>query len=397
MIIGVIVDNDLNSDVRVIKEAKLLARLGHQVHVLCYGYKGKSYSDIKGLTVHRCWVSTTWKNKSFFLYNSIPIFQMFWKRHIVNFINKVKPEMIHAHDLYMSEVTKLGIEKSKFSNIKFVLDLHENFPVAVKSYNWTKGFLRHLISNPNKWTQIEGQYLSYPDKIITLSQGFKETLLNRYNFLDSKNVTPLPNVPDLEEFNGGSDHIPQLQWANPDAKVFLYFGAIAERRGIFDTIDAFKNLVNNKTNINLLLIGPVDKADKDSFNSKTKPFIENKQLIYIPWIELKDLPLYMKLSNVALAPFIKNDQHDSGIANKIFQYMYGSLPIIASNCKPQQELIEKEEIGSIFQNQEQLEQLLKDYSESNTLDEIGSKAKKVLLEKYNISLYKETMDKIFRL
>lgn len=396
MRIGVIVDNDFNSDARVIKEAKLLADIGHEVHVLCYGYKGKTYPDIAGIKIHRCWVSMFWKKKSFFFYHLIPAFKFFWIRHITHFINKVKPEMIHAHDLYMSKVCHKGIEKSTLKNkIGLVLDLHENFPVAVKSYNWTHGTLRSLLAQPSKWGKLEKEYLSYADKIITLSEDFKEVLSNKFPILNKENIYIIPNVPDINEFNTEDKNMAPLPWTHPNAKVFFYFGIIAERRGIFSAIKAFEDLISSGEDLNMLLIGPVDKADKSLFNDKTRKHIETGRLIYIPWIELAELANYMKLGDVGLAPFVKNDQHDSGIANKIFQYMYGSLPIIASNCKPQQELIEKEAIGAIFSNQDELTELMKSYSKSTNLDEIGQRAKEALMEKYNMTLYKDTMKNIY--
>ncbi len=396
MKIGVIVDNDFNSDARVIKEAKLLVDIGHEVHVLCYGYKGKTYPDIEGINIHRCWVSMFWKKKSFFFYHLIPAFKQFWIRHISNFINEIKPEMIHGHDLYMSKVCHKGIKKSALrGKVKMVLDLHENFPVAVKSYNWTRGTLRRLLAQPEKWEKLEEEYLSYADKIITLSDDFKKVISGKFSFLKKENIYIIPNVPDIHEFNTEDKNMEPLPWTNPKAKVFFYFGIIAERRGIFSAIEAFENLIQQGENLNMLLIGPVDKADKSLFNAKTKHHIQSGRLIYIPWIQLAELTNYMKLGDIGLAPFVKNDQHDSGIANKIFQYMYGSLPIIASNCKPQQDLIEKEQIGAIFSNQAELTELMKLYAKSTNLDEIGSKAKEVLLEKYNMTHYRDTMNNIF--
>ena len=35
---------------------------------------------------------------------------------------------------------------------------------------------------------------------------------------------------------------------------------------------------------------------------------------------------------------IKNEQHESGVANKIFQYMWAGKPLIVSNCLPQQRM-----------------------------------------------------------
>ena len=54
-------------------------------------------------------------------------------------------DTIHAHDLYMSKCAHKAIKSSK-KEVELILDLHENYPVAVNSYNWTKGSLRGTYS-----------------------------------------------------------------------------------------------------------------------------------------------------------------------------------------------------------------------------------------------------------
>ena len=61
-----------------------------------------------------------------------------------------------------------------------ILDLHENYPFVVTTYNWTRGFLRSLLSQPEKWILKEKEYLSYANIIIVLSSDYKNTLTKRY-------------------------------------------------------------------------------------------------------------------------------------------------------------------------------------------------------------------------
>ena len=80
-----------------------------------------------------------------------------------------------------------------------ILDLHENYPYAVTTYNWTKGTLRSLISQPLKWQLKEKEYLGYADRIIVLSEEFRDTLIERYPGIPATRFLPLPNVPDLAQ------------------------------------------------------------------------------------------------------------------------------------------------------------------------------------------------------
>ena len=49
--IGVVVDNDFVSDVRVQKEVDLLQKNGFQVHVLCFGFDGNQYAEPKDISI----------------------------------------------------------------------------------------------------------------------------------------------------------------------------------------------------------------------------------------------------------------------------------------------------------------------------------------------------------
>ena len=355
MRIGVIVDNDLNDDKRVLREIEILKGSGYEVFALCFGFRGKTYKKIEGADITRIKISKRVKDFLFFFLNTLPAYEWLWSSRIRNFIVTNKIDSLHVHDLYMAEASRSGIQKSG-KDIPMVLDLHENYSYAVTSYNWTKGFLRNLIAQPRKWQAKEERLLSYPKRIIVLSDEFRDHLLNRFDFLSAGSFCTFPNVPDLKQmqkFKADREIIP----LSKKAPVLLYFGVVAERRGIFNAINAFKEVISNGYDADLLIIGPVDRKDRKRFFSQIGMPDLKQKVRYIPWIDISELPAYLDFSDICLAPFFRNPQHDSGVANKIFDYMSGKKPIIASDCLPQQKLIEKYDCGIIYRD-------LKEFSDS---------------------------------
>ena len=79
------------------------------------------------------------------------------------------------------------------------------------------------------------------------------------------------------------------------------------------------------------------------------------------------MPDYLEIIDICLAPFHKNPQHESGVANKIYEYMLGARPIIASDCLPQQNLIEKHNCGLIFKNQSEFKDKIIELIENKEL------------------------------
>ena len=347
--IGIIVDNDLNADIRVRKEIEILLKNGFNIFVLCFAFDGKTYPPIEGVTISRIEIKKRTKDILFFLFNRFPLYEWLWKKKAEKFIVRNIIDILHVHDLYMSRSVHLAVKSLK-REIPLILDLHENFPFAIQSYNWTSGKLRSFLSNPKAWLKKEARYLSYASKLIVLSESFKQDLLERYKFLDKNDIIAFPNVIDFRQFEKFKVN-PKVEKSKK--VTLMYFGGVAERRGVFDTIEVFKQGLDRKLNMELLIIGPIDKADKKRFLHEINSAKLKDNVTHIPWINLSELVTYMSISDILLSPLIKNKQHESGVANKIFQYMYAGKPIIVSDCKPQKELIESFNCGLSYATKEE--------------------------------------------
>jgi glycosyltransferase involved in cell wall biosynthesis len=345
--IGVVVDNEFNTDIRVRKEVSVLARQGFSVFVLCFGFDGKSLPEVDGVTCHRIPMRKKIFDITRPLFNTFPFYEWMWTREISRFITRYDIEVLHAHDLYMARAARNGIIRSG-KEIPLILDLHENYPVAIQAYNWTKGWLRSRLVRPGDWVRKEKSYLAYADKLIVLSEHFKKTLLERYDWLRAENVVAYPNVIDLRRFEAFTV-TPGLR--RSETVTLFYFGVVAERRGIFSTIDALRVCLAEKLDVELLIVGPVDKADRERFEKEAADPTTAARITYVPWIEVSELPDYLYRSDICLSPLVLNAQHESGVANKLYQYMFGKRPIIVSNCRPQVELVTSASCGLAYTDQ----------------------------------------------
>lgn len=386
--IGVLVSNDYNNDIRVTKEVEILKSLGYHVFILCYGYSHKQYE--KNKYIKRITISKRISDILFFLFSFLPLFEFLWINKTKSFIKENKIDILHVHDLYMSKIGRKSIIKSE--KIPLVLDLHENFPVAIASYNWTKGRFRAFISKPEKWIDKEKKYLTYADYIIVLSEKYKTDLLKKYSFLINKKILAFPNVVDFQQFESFSVD----ESLKRDEKLtFLYFGGVAERRGVFDMINAISESNKKEIKVKFLIIGPVDKSDLQRF----KQYLYNKKdyIEYIPWIDLKDLPSYLSTCDVCVSPLKKNDQHESGVANKIYQYMFGAKALLVSDCLPQKELVEKANCGFSFSTFEELvERINWLIINKKSLKKLGENGKEYLYDNFNDSITQKKLKEFYK-
>ncbi|HNR41162.1 MAG TPA: glycosyltransferase, partial [Bacteroidales bacterium] len=253
---GFILNGVFVNDPRVLNEARILAGNGYQVYVLNLPPDKNvprfvQFEDNIFL-VHRR-IPKKANNVLFALENTFALFDYSWNISIKRFIKKYGIEILHAHDLYMARAAKRASDHYK---IPLVLDLHENYPAAIKEYHWANRFPSRLIVRPSRWEKKEKKYLSYADRIIVLSSSYRNHLLAKYPGTDPVQVKIYPNVPDVKRMSSYAidrDILPPY-----DRKIIFYFGVISQRRGIMTTIEAAEILLRDNQSIHLLLIGPID-------------------------------------------------------------------------------------------------------------------------------------------
>lgn len=348
MIIGIVVDNEFDDDIRLQNELKVIGLLGFQVYVLCFDFLKKGHNDKRypqNVQIIRLRFPRKVKNVLYALQNVLPFYRILWQFYIRRMLVVQGVTVLHVHDLYMASPAHAAISSSGM-NVKLVLDLHENYPEAIKGYKWANGRLARMIVRPALWQKLEFSYLMMADWIVVLSESFRDELKIKYDALDKSRLVVYPNVPDVESLAGFP--ISEKYGAGINWPVIFYFGAIAERRGIFTLIDAAELLSKQGVNIVLLLVGPIDQAEKKRFEERICSDFGIHHIQYFNWLDISEFPSLVNASRICISPILKNKQHESGVANKVFQYMLFSKPLIVSDCGPQARLVVENDCGLVF-------------------------------------------------
>ncbi|HPC35222.1 MAG TPA: glycosyltransferase family 4 protein [Candidatus Marinimicrobia bacterium] len=391
-----ILDKEFPPDERVENEALILLEGGHEVYILCYDYS-RSRSKIenyRGIVIQRIPTSKILiRRLRIFQHPSLNLYRYFWEYKVKKFVVHNHIDVLHIHDLYM---VPSGIKARRYIGIQVVVDLHENYPAALKEYTWATTLPGRLIVRPRDWENIEAAYFQNVDRIIVLSQYYQRQLLKKYTFLKDDNITVYPNVPCVKDL---LSYKIRKVFDKKDIFIVLYFGVVARRRGIFTVFEALRILSQKiQQEIKLLLIGPIDANERKEFKKYLSDNKTKDQIIHYPWKDIREMPSYITDSDVCLSPILKNDQHESGIANKVFQYMLFARPVIVSDCGPQKELVETIGCGLVHKSNDASDLAVKiHYLQANPelRKTMGEKGRKAVLEIYNTEVQGKQLKELY--
>ena len=343
MRIGMILDSEFPPDPRVENEAKALIKEGYEVFLFCLSYQQgfQKKENISGIEIRRHYCNKLTYKLSALAY-TLPFYHMILKSKIYNFLKDHQIDVIHIHDMQVAgAVWKL---KSKLKQ-PIIIDLHENRPEIMKYYSHVNSFWGKLLISPAKWKKREAHFIKTTEQVIVVTNSAKELYQNQLNITENKfNVVPnLVRKAFYENFKIDASIIKKFS----NSFNYLYLGDTGSRRGTFDIIDAAAVLKNKGIEFKLIIVGKSkdDKLLKE--HAQHKNVSEN--IHFEGWQRFDLFQSYLSVADVGLSCIHRNIHHDTTFANKVFQYASFGLPIIASDCTAQKEVIEEMNAGIIYE------------------------------------------------
>ncbi len=335
MRILMVLDHEFPPDIRVENEIEALVKDGNEVHVACFTMKGAKHNDsYLGATIHRKDISKLMHKTSVGALK-FPFYFNFWRSFLESISDGLSFEAIHIHDLPLA---KVGYEFAKDHKCSFTLDLHENWPALLDISTHTKSLLGRFLSNTKQWEKYEVKYCKLADNVIVVVDEAKQRLVDLG--VKPSSIKIVSNTLNTSNFD--------LTDEKPDPEFFtlLYAGGITKHRGLQYIIQGLKFLGNTEKQIKVKILGTgsylknlVDLAKSENVESMVD---------FEGWKPYAEMIKYVGRADICLIPHVKNNHTDSTIPHKLFQYMYASKPIIASNCLPIERITLDTESGLIY-------------------------------------------------
>ncbi len=374
-----ILDKTFPPDPRVENEAISLVENGFKVYLFCLKYDADQLEDevINGIHVKR-YQSSTLEYKLSALAYTFPFYTNKMYQKISNFLTKYNIEAIHIHDIRIGEAVFKANKKLK---LPVVLDLHDNMPEIMKHYPHVQKFPGKYLISPKKWKQKEEEFIQKATKIITVSNEFKDEVVNRTNINDSK----IKVVPNTVRKSFYEDYIVDKAILNryKNDFVILYLGDTGIRRGLLTAIEAVSHLKSTIENIKLIIVG--SNTTDTVLKQRVSTLGLEAYVDFQGWQNVKLFPSYIIASTICISPLYRNIQHDVAYANKLFQYMSFAKPVLVSNATAQKNLIERTKSGLVHiekNNKDFAEKIKQLFADKTLRNKLGANGKKFIEEEF---------------
>lgn len=373
-----ILDKTFPPDPRVENEAISLINAGHHVYLFCLKYDDAANDDlINGIHIKR-YKSNRLEYKLSALAYSVPFYTNLMAKKIRHFLIENAIETIHIHDIRIAQAA-MKVNEQK---LPIILDLHDNMPEIMKFYPHLQKFPGKYLISPSKWKKKEEEFIQNATKVITVSNEFKEEVTARTN-IDKNKISVVPNTVRQSFY---TEHLVDQKILDTYKEDFvvLYLGDTGLRRGLKTAIEATAILTKKIPSIRLVIVG---KNTTDSvLKDLAKELNVETHVDFQGWRDVKLFPSYIMASSVCISPLYRNIQHDVAYANKLFQYMSFSKPILASNATAQKNLIEKRQCGLIHEeknSQDFADKIIQLFESNELRKELGRNGKQFIENEFN--------------
>lgn len=323
-------------DERVEKEALGLISSGHELHLLCPTFDRSEVkeSEYKGIILHKVLITPFMFKKMKALCLQFPIYFNYWKTKVRRIMEKEHFDAIHIHDLPLAVVGSYAQEKF---GVKWILDLHENYPYLVEMSPYSKQFLGRMLISIDKWKRYEQRMVCKADRVITVC----EEMSDRLRLLVQRNYCVVENTVSPELFP-----LPVKREKKNDKIHLVYVGGVNYHRGLQVAIEGL-SLLKDKERFCLDIFG------KGSYLNELKQLTVRlgiQNMVHFGFLKYPEEASKLCDYDLGLIPHLRSVQTDYSSPNKIYQYFYYGLPVMTSDMISIKNIIEKDQLGITYKD-----------------------------------------------
>lgn len=333
----------MSGGTRSYEMARRLVAAGHEVHMVTSWTDDTKHSDwfednIEGIHVY--WYPASYNNKMSFS-KRIKAFIKFAKEASFKACSFKEADIIFATSTPLT-IAIPAIVASKFLQIPMVFEVRDLWPEVPIALGALKRPYEKFLAR-----KLEEFAYKNSSHIVALSPGMKEGI--KSTGYPENQISVIPNSSDNELFAvEESEYLAFLNrnsWL-PSGKVLIYTGTLGIVNGLKKAVDIAIELKRRKSNISIVLIGDGIEYD-DVSNYALKSDILNKNFFMRRSVPKTDIPFFLKYATIASSFVIDIPELRANSANKFFDALAASRPILINYGGWQKDIIEDNDCGII--------------------------------------------------
>jgi glycosyltransferase involved in cell wall biosynthesis len=244
-----------------------------------------------------------------------------------------KPTVIHVNDCYVLPIAALI---RVFTRSRILYDAHE----LESETNGISANMRRVVNFIEKscWNSV--------DVLVTVSPSIQSWYIQK---LGSKSSSIVLNSPHFNVKNirrQYEDYFREKYNLSKESRIFLYLGNLERGRGIETILEAFLNTPKDRV---IIFMG------SGSLENKISKFTKNNSNIFLHAPVSHDIVVNVASSadfGICLIEDISLSDRFC-LPNKLFEYIFSGLPVIASNLPDMRKLILEYDVGICIENSTQ--------------------------------------------
>lgn len=320
---------DIRTDSRILKELSALENSGlyqlSAIGIAEYG-AGHGVNTLHGARVIsinlHCrslrWMPRTFRHIFVYVEMFLRILRSAWH---------IRPHLIHCHD---TPLLPLAVFLAWIFRAKLIYDAHE----LESNKNGQSKFisLATLLIEKTCWSHLSG--------FITVSNSIMLWYQTRFSRKDSALILNSPMINDSLSKAKVNRYFHDLYEIAEDRLVFVYLGLFVSGRGIEKLLEVFSN---QKISSHIVFIGRgpqreiIEKFAGSNSKIHAHEAVPHEQVVDL--VEGADYGLCF-IENVSLSDYYS-------LPNKLFEYAFAGVPVLASDFPDMRKVIEGYELGAV--------------------------------------------------
>jgi glycosyltransferase involved in cell wall biosynthesis len=264
---------------------------------------------------------------------------MVWEEYWLSIGSKLpelleEPSVIHAHDLGPL-FSALAISEYWGGRPKVIYDSHELFTEQQPNWKWIEKKL---------WKAHERSVIGCADAVVTVSDGIARELKRRYRL--SRTPRVVYNSPEVRPIRKGAPDVRSAAGIGMSQPLVVYVGHVKEGRGVPTLIAAAEmipelHIAFVGTEPSLYLQALLPSGPENSMLSR---------IHMISSVPSETLPEFLRTADLGVHPMERtNMNHELAMPNKLFDYVFAGLPVVASDLQEMGTFVKTWNLGSVFE------------------------------------------------